>query len=81
MRGSVPSILNISDRHDLCYIQANQIKMIQRSFLPILFVLLTVGLCSCSAIGDIFEAGVWSGIIVVVLVVALIGFLINKMRR
>ncbi len=46
-----------------------------------LFVLLTAGLSSCSAIGDIFEAGVWSGIIVVVLVVALIGFLINKMRR
>ena len=46
-----------------------------------LFVLLTVGLSSCSAIGDIFEAGVWSGIIVVVLIVALVGFLINKMRR
>ena len=55
--------------------------MIQRSILPLLFALITMGLSSCSAIGDIFEAGVWSGIIVVVLVVALIGILINKMRR
>lgn len=55
--------------------------MIQRSFLPILFILLSFGLSSCSAIGDIFEAGIWSGIIIVVLVVALIAFLVNKMRR
>ena len=35
----------------------------------------------CDAIASIFEAGVWSGIIIVVLVVALIIWLINRARR
>jgi hypothetical protein len=55
--------------------------MKQLALFSFLFVLISVTLTSCSAIGDIFEAGVWTGLIMVVLVVALIGFLINRMRR
>ena len=51
------------------------------TFLSFLFVVITVTLSSCSAIADIFEAGIWTGLIMVVLVVGLIGFLINRMRR
>jgi hypothetical protein len=36
---------------------------------------------SCTVIGDIFKAGVWSGIIVVVLVIVLIIWLIGRMGR
>ncbi|MEP6597172.1 MAG: phosphatidate cytidylyltransferase [Ginsengibacter sp.] len=36
---------------------------------------------SCQAIGDIFKAGVWVGVIVVVLVVGIIFWLINKTRK
>ena len=46
----------------------------------LLLVLLTVTLAGCAAIGGIFKAGFWSGIIVVVLVVGLIGVLVAKMR-
>ncbi len=42
---------------------------------PVLFLLLLSG---CQAIGDIFKAGVWVGVLVVVGVVALIAFLISK---
>ena len=35
-------------------------------------------LSSCQVIGGIFKAGVWTGIIVVVLVVAIIIFIIAK---
>ena len=45
----------------------------------ILFLL--VVLPGCQAVGDIFKAGVWSGIIIVVLVVALIFYFINKARK
>ena len=38
-------------------------------------------LSSCQAIGDIFKAGMWVGVIVVVIVVALVLWLIGKMRR
>lgn len=38
----------------------------------------TLLLSSCEVIGGIFKAGLWSGIIIVVIVVALIIWLISK---
>lgn len=38
-------------------------------------------LSSCEAIGGVFKAGMWVGVIVVVLVIALVLWLIGKMRR
>jgi len=43
-----------------------------------LLALSTTLLTSCEVIGGIFKAGVWSGIIVVVIVVALLIWLISK---
>lgn len=43
-----------------------------------LVALLTTTLSSCSMIEGIFKAGVWSGIIVVVVVLALIIWVISK---
>jgi hypothetical protein len=43
-------------------------------------VLLTTTLAGCEAIGTIFKAGMWSGIIAVVLVVLVIGFIAAKIR-
>lgn len=36
---------------------------------------------SCEVVGDIFEAGVWSGILIVAAVVALIIFVVAKMMK
>jgi len=46
-----------------------------------LLFLLTVTLSSCEAIGDIFKAGIWTGLILVVIVVALIIWIFNRFRR
>lgn len=46
------------------------------SLLPLLAILLS--LSSCQVIGDIFKAGVWSGVILVVIVVGLIIFILAK---
>jgi hypothetical protein len=46
----------------------------------LLLILLTVTAAGCAAIGGIFKAGFWAGIIVVVLVVGLIGVVVAKMR-
>lgn len=35
---------------------------------------------SCSVVGDIFKAGVWSGILIVVAIIALIIYLITKAK-
>lgn len=47
----------------------------------LLIVLLAVSTAACELIGNIFQAGVWVGVILVVLVLGLIGFAVSKMRR
>ena len=42
--------------------------------------LLTITFSGCAAIGDIFKAGIWVGIIVVVAVIAIVGFLIKMFK-
>ncbi|WP_185816793.1 hypothetical protein [Hymenobacter metallilatus] len=46
-----------------------------------LLILLTCSLSSCDAIGTIFKAGAWTGIVGVFLVVLLVWFVINRFRR
>jgi len=50
-------------------------------FLTALFASVIVLLSSCAAIGGIFKAGMWVGVIVVVIVVALVLWLIGKARK
>jgi hypothetical protein len=46
----------------------------------ILLLLLTPFVSACEAIGTIFEAGVWVGVIMVVAVIALVAFIATKVR-
>lgn len=45
-----------------------------------LFVILAFSLTGCDAIVGIFEAGFWTGIILVILVVLLIVYLVRRSR-
>ena len=45
----------------------------------VLMVLLSLSLTACDAIQGIFKAGVWAGVIMVVLGIALVGFLVSKL--
>jgi hypothetical protein len=46
----------------------------------VLLILSTLTLGGCEIAGDIFKAGVWVGVLAVVLLIAGIGFLVAKMR-
>ena len=46
-----------------------------------LFLILMVSLSSCQAIAGIFKAGVWVGIIIVVIIIAIVLWLISKMKK
>ena len=48
-------------------------------FALLAFIIFTVS--SCEAIGYIFKAGVWVGVILVVLVAAIIFWLINRAKK
>ncbi|MBD1398164.1 hypothetical protein H9Q13_13400 [Pontibacter sp. JH31] len=52
-----------------------------RLYLPVLFVLMGLTLGSCDLIGDIFEAGMWTAVIIIVIIVLLVGWLFRKLRR
>ena len=47
----------------------------------VVLVTLAMAASGCEAIGAIFKAGMITGVIVVVLIVLVIGFVFNKMRR
>ena len=44
-------------------------------------LLLSLGLSSCQAIGDIFKAGVWSGVLLVAAIIAIIIFIIVRLGK
>lgn len=50
-------------------------------WLPLVLCLLLLPLTGCDAIGSIFKAGAYTGIIVVVLLVLLVLWLFNRFRR
>jgi len=55
-------------------------KMEKNIFPLFLFIVLLSGsLSGCQVIGDIFKAGVWSGVLLVVGIIALIIFVISRL--
>ncbi len=47
----------------------------------LVLALALASLSSCELVGNIFEAGVWTGLILVAIVVALVIWLITRFRR
>lgn len=52
-----------------------------RAFQLSLLVLFALMLSGCQAIATIFEAGMWVGILGLLIVVGIIGFIASRMRR
>lgn len=48
-------------------------------FMPVMLLLLAGTLSSCEAIAGIFKAGVWTGILLVAGIIALVIFIISRM--
>ena len=66
------------DGAPLAFIQPEDLM---RSLLLLLMLLSTFTMAGCDMIGDIFQAGVAVGVIMVVLIVAGIAFVVRKLRR
>lgn len=46
-----------------------------------LFLLLVIFTNSCRAIAGIFKAGIWVGIIGIIIIIAIILWIVNKMKK
>ncbi len=55
--------------------------MIKNSLIALLLLSVTTTLAGCEMVGEVFKAGMWIGVIVVVAVIALVLWLLRKMRR
>jgi hypothetical protein len=55
-------------------------QWLSRYLMLTLLVLASMTFAGCELIGDIFKAGVWVGVLMVVMVLALIGFIAAKVR-
>jgi hypothetical protein len=47
----------------------------------LVIVFFTLSLSSCQLVGDIFQAGMWTGLIGLVLIIILVFWIFNKIRR
>lgn len=56
-------------------------RIYQYAYLIGLFLISIITFNSCEIIGDIFEAGVWTGIIIIIIIVALLIYIFSKFRR
>lgn len=56
-------------------------KKFNQGFILSLLLSVSILFSSCEAIGDIFKAGIWFGIIGIIVVVVIVFWLIRKARK
>ncbi|CAN5531395.1 hypothetical protein BH10BAC5_BH10BAC5_05090 [soil metagenome] len=56
-------------------------RLMKNLFWLLILTIFPMFFTGCSAIGDIFKAGIWVGIIVVVAIIAIIGFLMKMFKK
>ena len=59
----------------------NKFKSIPKTTLYIIALIATIILPGCEVIGGIFKAGVFVGVIIVILIIGIIFFIISKFRK
>ena len=59
----------------------NRVKSIPKATLYIIALIATIILPGCEVIGGIFKAGVWVGVIIVILIIGIISFIVAKFRK
>ena len=47
----------------------------------LLALVAAAALGGCDVVGTVFEVGMWVGIIIVVAIIALVGFIVSKFKR
>lgn len=55
-------------------------QLLSRALPVTLVVLSSVASAGCEAIAGIFKAGVWTGVVMIVILIAIVGFVATKIR-
>jgi hypothetical protein len=57
-----------------------EVEKLMRALRLIPLMLVTIPLAGCELVGNIFQAGMWVGVVMVVLLVAIVGGIAMKLR-
>ena len=55
-------------------------QWLSRYLMIVLLVLAAVSMTGCEAIAGIFKAGVWTGVVMIVVLIAIVGFVATRIR-
>ena len=55
-------------------------ERLSRYWMLVLLVLAAVSVSGCEAIAGIFKAGVWTGVVMIVILIGIIGFIAARIR-
>jgi di/tricarboxylate transporter len=55
-------------------------KMFNKLFVPVLLVSLII-MPGCEFIGDVFKAGIWVGIVIIIAIIAVIAFIVKMFKN
>ena len=56
------------------------VERLSRYWMLVLLILASGSVAGCEAIAGIFKAGVWTGVVMVVILIALVGFVAARIR-
>ena len=56
------------------------VERLRRYWMLVLLVLASFSVSGCEAIAGIFKAGVWTGVVMIVILIAIVGFVAAKIR-
>ena len=68
------------NKHFYSTTKINSMHKLSFSFAAVMIILMTT-LSSCEAIGGVFKAGIWTGVVGIALVVFLVIYLISRSRK
>ena len=55
-------------------------ERLSRYWMLVLLVFAAVSVSGCEAIAGIFKAGVWTGVVMIVVLIAIVGFIATRIR-
>jgi hypothetical protein len=56
------------------------IERLSRYWMLVLLIVAAMSVSGCAAIAGIFKAGMWTGVVMVVILIAIVGFIATRIR-
>ena len=56
------------------------IERLSRYWMLVLLIVAAMSVSGCAAIAGIFKAGMWTGVVMVVILIAVVGFIATRIR-